>query len=111
MDCVQDGVLNQRDLVKVLQRIVAGTKKSATKQMKPSQAAARIQSVWQGRKQRSREKTAKVRTENTSGREKKQHKRLQRLLFSSQGITKAPPLRNKTKLEAYADKVRALTED
>ena len=54
-------MLNQRDLVKVFSRIIAGTKKSEAKQLKPSEAATRIQSVWNGKNQRKADRLASVR--------------------------------------------------
>jgi hypothetical protein len=47
--------------VKVFSRIIAGTKKSEAKQLKPSEAATRIQSVWKGKNQRKADRLASVR--------------------------------------------------
>eukprot|EP01048_Picozoa_sp_COSAG05_P006286 COSAG05_NODE_402_length_10229_cov_3.609674_2_plen_248_part_00 len=45
LDYDEDGVLGERDLVKAINHMIRGTKKTHTKILKPSQAASHIQAV------------------------------------------------------------------
>lgn len=59
LDFDEDGVLGQRDLVKALQHMIRGTKRSVATQIKPSEAAGHIQALWKGRRTRAARKRAK----------------------------------------------------
>ena len=101
LDYDEDGVLGERDIVKALQHMIRGTKRSQVKQIKPSEAARHIQALWKGNRARVAAKRAQKQHKFADARARKTGKlAAKRERFKSERFVQKPQAL--TKLDCYA---------